>query len=986
MNAHILRTCREKVGDSIRYGSIIVTLLFIVMSLMSGFAHASSVSAADVQFVTSSSIALETSGCFVRTSNGTKQSYTVRMQTPSCTVTVNNSSAATEIITIHIENIDPDYVDVDNYDSSYGLVKTKNTLDFQYTVEPGASTTTIAPWYSYGDDFNFVALSDNQARGTIDVNPVLTQMLPEVNTVNPPFFTNSGDVVQGSRRVSTMQLMFEKYLEALQELTVPSYLTAGNHDYDVGLDTFRSYLGGTDYSFDFGNTHFTFFSTIVSRLHGAVDEAQLTWLENELSSTEQSNSIVFFHHPVSAPSWAKTNQYYIEPENNDQLTTLLDNQQIDLSINGHAHGYDYRFLTSDDAPAITQGYNQLITGGAGGNLGQPNGQHHFVIVHVTPDEITHTRVNLEEFNTVVEYANNNGKKRVATAEVSNEADQDLPYVRLKFKLNTPLENVLISDQDGNYYSNYYSHAFEEYTVVYFETNAPANSVTTYTAQAATVLHSDIVNTINADGQVTWSEMPGSVLTAAPNIQVLPSQLQTEIAELNFSSSNGRVGYEWLETPATSDSVTTYTIDQLSPFRQYLVRVNNEVYSRYTASADGEVTFQYTDTTTQRRFQFTQIDPMYSANVVSVPFQGGTPHVRMFAPNGTLLSSWFSLSSTNTGSFAIQQARTDDVNTDRILVSTLDFANPLISVFSQAGDRLSDVTPFSASNADQGLSVATGDLTGNNLDEIAVTAKDGSGLVKIYRYAKKSAKLKQITRKRLFGKNFSGTPVVKIANLDDDPSAELVTIDQYGSTKALNVFTLSRKNKLKKIASTNLPRSFVNADIEIGYFAGTVNPQIAVLTKKSDEGSGQLYIYSYEADGLNVFDGGNLIQRAHTKIKSTPAGALQILSARLTSHFKDQLIVTGSESGQLVGYTYNGRYRPKQLFKKSPFGKTYAGGVHLSTVNQNGDSIAELVTAQLTGDSQVADWEYARSTGRMNLIARWQPYGSGFTGGVHMMIP
>ncbi len=134
-------------------------------------------------------------GCFQRTDN------VIRATAPTCVLTF-TPDETDNTIDLTVENIDPDVV-------TASAVGDDLTIDYNTAVTitgPLTETTvvTITPWYSITDDLWFIALSDNQAHGTVEANPIFEDMLPTINAINPPFITNSGDLVQGSDNDDTL--------------------------------------------------------------------------------------------------------------------------------------------------------------------------------------------------------------------------------------------------------------------------------------------------------------------------------------------------------------------------------------------------------------------------------------------------------------------------------------------------------------------------------------------------------------------------------------------------------------------------------------------------------------------------------------------------------------------------------------------------------------------------------------------------------------
>jgi 3',5'-cyclic AMP phosphodiesterase CpdA len=156
---------------------------------------------------------------------------------------------------------------------------------------------------------------------------------------------------------------YETCYEILQDFTVPTFLCPGNHDgyvqtFQDGLEFWEDYFGPLYYSFDYHNTHFLSinsydwpykarlgFSYLVFNWGGSIQEEQLTWIENDLTSnSDAEQTMMMMHHN---PLWDTTgdslvgNGYY----NRDALLNLIRSNTVDAVFDGHVH---YDDVTTDN--------------------------------------------------------------------------------------------------------------------------------------------------------------------------------------------------------------------------------------------------------------------------------------------------------------------------------------------------------------------------------------------------------------------------------------------------------------------------------------------------------------------------------------------------------------------------------------------------------------------------------------------------------------
>lgn len=659
----------------------------------------------------------DASGCFERETN------VIRGTEPSCTFTI-TPSTATESIALSTENIDPDTVTAntvgDNLAISYDTtVQLSGTL-----TQP--TTITIEPWYEITDDLWFVAISDNQARGTVESNPVFEDMLPIINRINPPFLTNSGDLVQGSSNDETLNDMFAAVLGSLVDITVPMYPIAGNHDYDPGLATYQSYFGPIDYSYDVGPARLIALSTSGSSSKGTVSDDQLTWLDDELTSTDLQ-TIVTAHHAVSVPSWGSTECCYLDTTERDALAAVLDADQVGLLVAGHSQGYDYRFLTSSDVSTIVTGFNQLVTGGAGGNIKQPDGDFHFTLIHATPTAITPLPFYLTDTSLQFDETNNTGTKdrAIITSEFLGEVD--LPYLRLKFDLrDQPDATYLISDAAGNYLS-YQSHLYDDHVILLTETAQSKNTTVDYTASIADQLHTGTTNTFDADGYAQFAAMPSTTATNT-HINVEPSKLTTSLSEVNVTAT----GYQWIETPATRSVDTTYTVEDLSAATVISVYLNGDLEKR-VVSENGSASFTLSHNANQRQVEVVLQSSNVLDNIALAPASDGSAQIRFFKADGSNLRN-FTTYDGYSGGFNLSYGNITDSSTPNLLISRPD---QKVGLFSQTGTRYDTVASTGA--------VHTGDIQGNSQAELVVEQNRN---LRTYKWSNSQAQLDAIDQLRL----------------------------------------------------------------------------------------------------------------------------------------------------------------------------------------------------------------------------------------------
>lgn len=195
-----------------------------------------------------------------------------------------------------------------------------------------------------GDDkINFIAIADVQA-GSLDRFKMGANTLMAAYEIMPDadFYTNLGDFTDDSDNKE-----WDLYAQAFDDINRNNTLVpvSGNHDgfgvwhwFDnmFALDKSESVqnLNGVNYSYDYGNAHFTVLNT---NDMGAISQAQLEWAENDLNSTDKDWKIVFMHK--SPYSLGKDAKWPDALSLQDKLATVFDNCNVDVVFSGHDHMY-----------------------------------------------------------------------------------------------------------------------------------------------------------------------------------------------------------------------------------------------------------------------------------------------------------------------------------------------------------------------------------------------------------------------------------------------------------------------------------------------------------------------------------------------------------------------------------------------------------------------------------------------------------------------
>lgn len=231
--------------------------------------------------------------------------------------------------------------------------------------------------------FSFVVLGDN--RSGDDVYRKIVSMIMDHK---PAFVVNTGDEITTPGDLKD----WEKFWEMSKPITVPYFLTVGNHDAHPKVPgSERVYKEQVDlpgnelyYSFTAGNSLFVVLDSFMDDQERKITGEQYTWLEGVLANPTPRHKFVFLHHPLyTDPGKGKHSGDCLDeyPKDRDRLEALFVKDNVTMVFAGHEHLYLRK--TVDGIPHI-------ITGGGGAPLygdDKDGAFHHFVVVTVDGDRM-----------------------------------------------------------------------------------------------------------------------------------------------------------------------------------------------------------------------------------------------------------------------------------------------------------------------------------------------------------------------------------------------------------------------------------------------------------------------------------------------------------------------------------------------------------------------------------------------------------------------
>ena len=234
--------------------------------------------------------------------------------------------------------------------------------------------------------FQFVLIGDSR-----DGEKVYTRLMRSALDRKPHFFIHLGDMIphSGEEEWST-------FFEISKPIDIPFFPVVGNHEVSAPIQGEKLYRkqfllpeGKTYYAFRAGGTLFVVLNS--EEESGRIIGAQLSWLENILSSSKETFKLVFLHRPLFLPidSLKKGRAMDRHPHDRDALHRLF----LKTDVKAVFEADDHRFDRMEKDHIL-----YVITGGGGAplaSLKERGGFFHYVWTSVRNGRIEGEAVDLE---------------------------------------------------------------------------------------------------------------------------------------------------------------------------------------------------------------------------------------------------------------------------------------------------------------------------------------------------------------------------------------------------------------------------------------------------------------------------------------------------------------------------------------------------------------------------------------------------------------
>jgi hypothetical protein len=197
------------------------------------------------------------------------------------------------------------------------------------------------------EKFRAILFADTQPRDQKEVDYVGHDAVEELIGTDASFGVTLGDVVFDDLEV------FEPLNRTIALIGIPWYNVIGNHDINQDVkhdhhsdETFERIYGPAYYSFDHGPVHFIVLDDVEwyipeeggkGTYRGGLGPEQMEFVRNDLALVPQEQLIVLLMHiPL------------IDVRDRQELYRLIEKRPFCISISGHTHYHEHRYIKSDD--------------------------------------------------------------------------------------------------------------------------------------------------------------------------------------------------------------------------------------------------------------------------------------------------------------------------------------------------------------------------------------------------------------------------------------------------------------------------------------------------------------------------------------------------------------------------------------------------------------------------------------------------------------
>ncbi len=197
------------------------------------------------------------------------------------------------------------------------------------------------------DKFQAIFFGDPQPTSQKQIDYIAHDVVEELIGSNAKFGVTLGDIMFDNLS------LFESYNRTVALVGVPWFGVVGNHDINTDAptdelsdETFESHYGPAYYSFDYGQVHFITLDNVEwlgakpagkGTYRGGLGPKQIAFVKNELKLVPEEKLVVLMMHiPLDGVV------------DRGELFRLIEKRPYTLSISGHTHTQEHRFLGKEN--------------------------------------------------------------------------------------------------------------------------------------------------------------------------------------------------------------------------------------------------------------------------------------------------------------------------------------------------------------------------------------------------------------------------------------------------------------------------------------------------------------------------------------------------------------------------------------------------------------------------------------------------------------
>jgi 3',5'-cyclic-AMP phosphodiesterase len=220
---------------------------------------------------------------------------------------------------------------------------------------------------------SFAIIGDTQRFTAGNPNGNFQKAVANISKISPNMAIAVGDLVSNCKGKSDDATDYANWKNILGSLASKTYAVQGNHDRvengekcdQFWQNTFSFPANGPagfselTYSLDLKNSHFVFLDSDRPDDH-QINNAQRTWLEQDLAKNKMENTFIFFHEPAF-PTGAKIGESLdTQASERNALWQIIDKYNVTAVFNGHEHIVSRRKIDSKVFPSAKNSIYQFV--------------------------------------------------------------------------------------------------------------------------------------------------------------------------------------------------------------------------------------------------------------------------------------------------------------------------------------------------------------------------------------------------------------------------------------------------------------------------------------------------------------------------------------------------------------------------------------------------------------------------------------------------